>query len=151
IESWQPGVADSMGLGFDDLHARNATLVYCSITGFGAEGKYSGLPAYESLVHALAATMTEQPGHREGPIFQGSPFGSVGASQLAVIGILAALYRRLDDGFGRRVETSIMDGTLAFQQMMWGESDQSLAAGANVLQVNSAAMRLASTTRMVTR
>ncbi|MET0986556.1 MAG: CoA transferase [Steroidobacteraceae bacterium] len=151
IETWQPGSADSMGLGYRHLHARNPQLVYCSISGFGVEGKYSRLPAREPLVHALMATMFEQAGHREGPIFQGLPFASIGAAQLATIGILAALYRRLDDGCGRHVETSLMDGLLAYQQMMWGESDEVLAAGANAPDVSVAATRLASTTRMVTR
>jgi crotonobetainyl-CoA:carnitine CoA-transferase CaiB-like acyl-CoA transferase len=123
VESWQPGVADELGVGPDTLQARNPSLVYCSISGFGADGPIRDVPGHEALVHALAGTMAEQPGHRDGPIFEALPFASIGAAYLAVIGILAALHRRHDDGWGRHVETSLLDGALAYFSMLWGESD----------------------------
>ena len=51
------------------------------------------------------------------------PFASIGRAYLALIGTLAALYRREDDGVGRHVETSLLDGALAYLSMLWGESD----------------------------
>src|SRR3954467_7309687 len=123
VESWQPGGAEALGVGFDALHARNPALVYCSITGFGPDGPLRDVPAHEALVHALVGTMSEQPGFREGPIFEGLPFASIGAAYLALIGTLAALHRRDDDGWGRHVETSLLDGALAYFSMPWGESD----------------------------
>jgi crotonobetainyl-CoA:carnitine CoA-transferase CaiB-like acyl-CoA transferase len=53
VESWRPGVADGLGLGWDDLHAAHPGLVYCSISGFGESGPHRDLPAYEARVHAL--------------------------------------------------------------------------------------------------
>lgn len=129
IESWLPGKAAELGLDFETFHARNPQLVYCSISGFGQDGPYCSFPAYEPLVHALIGTMAVQAGHRDAPIFQALPFAATGAAQLAAIGIMAALYRRLDDGVGRRVETSLFDGALAFHSMTWGESDAALAKG----------------------
>jgi len=35
VHSWQPGVAERLGLGYEDLHARYPRLVYCAITGYG--------------------------------------------------------------------------------------------------------------------
>jgi len=123
VESWSPGVADALGLGYDELHGRFPRLVQASISGFGQDGPHRDTPGYESLVHALVGTMGEQPGHREGPIFQGLPFASIGAASLAVIGIAAALYRRFDDGHGRQVETSLLDGALVYLSMLWGDAD----------------------------
>ncbi len=128
IEGWIPGRAQTLSLGFDELRARNPQLIYCSISGFGANDPRRELPAYEGLVHALVGTMAYQAGHRDGPIYAGLPFASTGAAGLAVMGVLAALYRRLEDGAGRRVETSLFDGALVFHQMLWGESDASRAA-----------------------
>ena len=122
VQSWRPGVAERLGVGYDTLHTRNPGLVVCSITGFGADGPYRDVPGHEALVHALVGTMAEQPGFRDGPIFEALPFASIGAAYLAQIGILAALYRREDDGLGRHVETSLYDGALAYLSMMWGES-----------------------------
>lgn len=39
IENFRPGVMDRLGLGFDDLKLVNTSLIYCGISGFGAEIK----------------------------------------------------------------------------------------------------------------
>ena len=146
VESWRPGVATRLGLDPTALRARNPRLVTCSITGFGPDGPWRDVRGYESVVHALLGTMAAQPGHRPPPIYEGLPFASTGAAQLAVIGILAARLRGLDDGVGRHVETSLLDGAMAFHSMLWGESDASVAAGAGMID-----MTRASGMRLVTR
>lgn len=123
VESWQPGVAARLGLAYDQLHERFPHLVCCSISGFGQDDPNRDVPGYEPLVHALVGTMGEQPGWRANPIFEGVPFASLGAANLAAIGILGALLRREDDGVGRYVETSLVDGALAYLTMLWGDAD----------------------------
>jgi len=145
VESWAPGTAGRLGLGYEALHARNPRLVYVSISGFGESGRDSDLPGYEPIVHAVLGSMSDQAGHRDGPVFIGFPFASMGAAYLAVIGALAALHRRHDDGFGRHVCTSLLDGALAYNSMLWGESDQAVAAG------TVAVMQQTATTRLITR
>jgi len=122
VHSWRPGTAERLGLDFDALHSAFPSLVYCSISGFGEFGRYRDVPGYEAIVHALVGTMAEQFGHREGPIYEGEPFAAFGAAYLAVIGTLACLYRRFDDGAGRKVETSMYDGAVAYM-MSWGDRD----------------------------
>ena len=91
--------------------------------------------------------MAEQAGHREGPIFEGLPQAALGAAYLAFIGTLAALYRRSFDGIGRHVETSLLDGALAYHSMLWSESDASVAA----LAAQGVAQSSTAGTRLVTR
>jgi crotonobetainyl-CoA:carnitine CoA-transferase CaiB-like acyl-CoA transferase len=128
VETGSPDAAERACYGFAALHSLNGGLVYCSISGFGREGPHRDMASRDALVHALVGTMGEQAGHREGPIFTGLPQASLGASYLAVIGVLAALYRRSHDGVGRHVETSLLDGALAYHSMLWSESDASVAA-----------------------
>ena len=128
VESWRPGVAHRLGLDFETLREVNARLVYCSISGFGQHGSHADTRGYEALVHAVAGTMAEQAGLRDGPIYQGLPFAAIGAAYLGTIGVLAALYRRASDEKGRHVETSLFDGALAYRSGSLGESDQSVAA-----------------------
>jgi crotonobetainyl-CoA:carnitine CoA-transferase CaiB-like acyl-CoA transferase len=123
VHSWRPGVAERLGLAYEDLHPRLPGLVHTSISGFGPDVSRLSVPGYESLVHAVVGTMGEQRGYRDGPIYEGLPFASMGAASLAVIGSLAALYRREDDGLGRRVETSLVDGALAYLAMAWSDMD----------------------------
>jgi crotonobetainyl-CoA:carnitine CoA-transferase CaiB-like acyl-CoA transferase len=123
VESWRPGVAERLGLGRTELRDRFPALVHTSITGFGPDGPHRDLPGFESLVHAIVGSTGEQAGHRDGPIYQALPFASIGAADLALIGTLGALYRRGQDGHGRHVETSLLDGALSFLAMTWGDSD----------------------------
>ena len=150
VESWAPGVADRLGLGYETLHARNPRLIYVSISGFGEDDPNAALPGYEPIVQAVLGSMSEQVAHREGPVFIGFPFATAGAAYLAVIGLLAALYRRESDGAGRHVSTSLVDGALAFHSMMWGETDASVAATAGFGDQPMQWART-STTRLITR
>ena len=122
LETYRPGQAAKLGLDYRTLHSSFPGLVYCSVSAYGVPRLDRLLPQYEPLVHAVAGTMGEQMGHRDGPIFEAIPFASIGAAYLAVIGVLAALYRRTSDGRGRYVETSLQDGLLAFMAMYWGVS-----------------------------
>ena len=46
VQNFRPGVAERLGLGWEELHALNPRLVYASISGYGLEGlpEYSKLP-----------------------------------------------------------------------------------------------------------
>ncbi len=149
VESWAPGVAAALGLDFDVLHARNPRLVYISISGFGEDSRDAALPGYEAIVQAVVGSMSDQAAHRDGPVFIGFPFATMGAAYLAVIGGLAALYRRDSDGVGRHVQTSLADGALAYNSMMWGETDQSVAASEGL--VSPLPLQQTTTMRLITR
>lgn len=132
VESWRPGVAGRLGADYQALHKINPRLIYCSLSGFGQDGPHAGTPGYEATVHAVVGSMASQVGLRDGPIYPGLPFASIGAAYLGAIGVLTALYHRTADGKGRYVESSLFDGALAYQSGSMGESDQSVAALAAV-------------------
>ena len=123
VHSWPAGAAEVWGLDPMAVRVTFPSLVSCAISSFGASDPRDIVPSHEALIHAVVGTMAEQPGFRDGPIFEALPFAGIGASYLAIIGILAALYRRGIDGHGRHVETSLCDGALAYLSMMWGQSD----------------------------
>jgi len=121
IESFRPGVAERLGMGWADLARRNDRLVYCSVSGFGPATAYGALPGYEGVVAAAAGHMMgldvlngAVPGQdRAGPIYTAVPVASFAAAQLAVQGILAALLARESTGRGDRVSTSLVQGLAA--------------------------------------
>src|ERR1700729_3569538 len=49
FENFRPGLMEEIGLGYEQLRTENPTLIYCSITGFGASAG-AALPAYDLLV-----------------------------------------------------------------------------------------------------
>jgi crotonobetainyl-CoA:carnitine CoA-transferase CaiB-like acyl-CoA transferase len=151
IESWRPGVADELGLGYEQLRVQNGRLLYASVSGYGESGRDADLPAHEAIVQAVLGGMADQVGHRDGPVFVGFPYASIGAAYLAVIGILAALRRRNDDGCGRRICTSLLDGALAYNSMGWGESDHSVAELAASVGTGRGVVGQTATMRLITR
>lgn len=112
VENFRPGVAERLGLGWEDLHALNGRLVYCSITGFGRRGEGAKLPGYDPLIQAVGGLMsiTGPPGH---PSKAGVALIDVIAGLYAAVGILAALRARERGGEGQRVEVSLLGASLA--------------------------------------
>jgi crotonobetainyl-CoA:carnitine CoA-transferase CaiB-like acyl-CoA transferase len=115
VESWRPGVAERLGLGYDRVAAVNPAVIYCAITGFGPRGPLSKLKGYEAIVAAKAGVMAYVDRPRYAPI-AGASFA---AAQGALQGILAALYERGDGGVGQKVETSLAQGLTAYDLYHW--------------------------------
>ncbi|EHI13615.1 Formyl-CoA transferase [Mycolicibacterium thermoresistibile ATCC 19527] len=128
LTSWRPGVAERLRIGWSDLHPAFPRLVYTSITGFGEDGTLAEVAGHEAIVSSYVGVTAEQVGLRPAPIYEGLPFASIGAAYLAVIGALAALYRRTRDGRGRHVQTSLVDGALSYLGMLWGDADDADSA-----------------------
>ena len=116
VESFRPGVADRLGVGYRDLRSSNQELVYCSITGFGSKGPLTGVKAYEGIVHAKGGRMDVFRGlvDKDGPIYSAQPLASYGAAMLAVQAIMAALVVRERSGRGQRVETSLLQALTCY-------------------------------------
>jgi crotonobetainyl-CoA:carnitine CoA-transferase CaiB-like acyl-CoA transferase len=121
IETFRPGVMERLGLGYDALSVNNPGLVFGSVTGFGRTGPYAAAKGYEALVMARIGALSASGGMvtRPGPAHVSVPYGSYGASQLLLTGILAALHERRSSGLGQRVDTSLVKGVAALGTWNW--------------------------------
>ncbi|EWM18186.1 formyl-CoA transferase [Kutzneria sp. 744] len=110
VHNLRPGAMERFGLGYDDVAATNAEVVYCSISGFGPKAT---LPGYDLLVQALSGMMslTGSPG---GPPYRaGVAVIDVMTGLHAATGILAALHHRDTTGQGQHVETNLLSAALS--------------------------------------
>ena len=121
IETFRPGVADRLGIGYDHLSQTNPGLVYASITGFGSVGPLADLQGYEGIVFAKLGVLWTLSGlsDRPGPAMPSAAYASYPASQLALQGIFAALYERQTSGVGQRIETSLMQALTVHDTFAW--------------------------------
>jgi crotonobetainyl-CoA:carnitine CoA-transferase CaiB-like acyl-CoA transferase len=114
VENFRPGVMKRLGLDYQTLGAANPRLVFCSLSGFGQDGPYAEKGAFDLTVQAIGGYMSIT-GERDGaPIKLGTSAFDIVAGLHAFSGILAALYQREHTGRGRRIETSLLEGQVAF-------------------------------------
>jgi len=113
VQSYRPGAAERLGLGWADLHARNPRAVYCSVSAFGASGSAAGLPGYDPLVQAFTGmmSMTGQPGGA--PVRVAPSLIDLTTGMWAAMAIMAALRRRDHTGVGEHVEATLVDSGFA--------------------------------------
>jgi crotonobetainyl-CoA:carnitine CoA-transferase CaiB-like acyl-CoA transferase len=114
VENFRPGVADRLGVGADALHAINPGLIHVAISGFGPDGPYAPLPAYDHVVQGLGGMMPVQ-GGEAGPQMFRSVVVDKAAGLTATSAILAALLAR-ERGLaeGQRIEVPMLDAYAAF-------------------------------------
>jgi crotonobetainyl-CoA:carnitine CoA-transferase CaiB-like acyl-CoA transferase len=108
IENFKPGVADRLGIGFDDLRNRNRRLIYGTISGYGRENAWSDRRAYARPIHAeLGLVLEDAMAMDRSPQHTVFAHGDLYPSLELVAGVLAALHVRDTVGEGQRVDVSM--------------------------------------------
>jgi crotonobetainyl-CoA:carnitine CoA-transferase CaiB-like acyl-CoA transferase len=119
IHNFRPGVAERLGVGFDDLRRDHPRLIYCSISAWGERGPWAQRPGIDSLVQAFGGLMSVT-GEPSGPFLRaGVPLIDMTTPLSATTGILAALMLRERTGEGRKVEVSLLSQGLYLQGPMF--------------------------------
>lgn len=126
IEGYRPGVAERLGVGPGDCHARNPRLVYGRMTGWGQEGPLADRAGHDVAYIALTGTLGMIGRPDEPPAVPANLLGDyAGGSLYLVVGVLAALHHARATGTGQVVDAAIVDGTAHLSAMIHGM----LAAG----------------------
>lgn len=113
VENFRPGVAERLGIGYEAVRARNAHVVYCSISGFGTAGPHRDRPGYDTVGQAMSGLLSLLT-DLDQPQVMGISLADHLTGLSASHGILAALVGRGVSGAGRRIETSLLQATAAF-------------------------------------
>ena len=113
VESYRPGVADGLGVGYETISQVNAQIVYCSISGFGQDGPYRDLVGHDLTYMAYSGAIGGT-GPRGGPpVIPAIQVSDIQAAMYSAIGIVAALYGREKTGKGDFIDISLMDTAVA--------------------------------------
>jgi crotonobetainyl-CoA:carnitine CoA-transferase CaiB-like acyl-CoA transferase len=110
LENFRPGVLDRLGLGYAAVRARNPSVVYCSITGYGQDGPMAGRRAYAPVMHAELGLMefSARKLHAE-PRQEAVSHADLYTGVQATVAILAALLQRERTGEGQHVDVSMAE------------------------------------------
>lgn len=117
VQNFIPGVAERLGVGYEDIRARNPRIIYLSASGFGGDGPFKERKAYDSLMQAVAG-LTAITGEPDGPpVKAGIPASDVGTAIFGAFGIAAALYERERTGLGQHVEVNMLESLMAMMSV----------------------------------
>ncbi len=114
IENFRPAAMQEFGLGYSDLSALNPALIYCSISGFGQTGPYRERRGFDLVAQAMSGLMSITGQADQPPVKVGVPIADLNAGIYACYAILAAYIHRLKTGEGQRIDTSLLEGGLAY-------------------------------------
>ncbi|MBM9464100.1 CoA transferase [Aeromicrobium sp. YIM 150415] len=114
LDNFRPGVTTRLGIDRATLAEHNPSIVTCSLTGFGGDGPWSTMPAYDPIVQAMCGTMNytrlapDQP-----PVRWGIPIGDLYAGIFSAMGTVGAIIERDRTGVGQHIDVSMLDVMLA--------------------------------------
>lgn len=112
VENYRPGVAESMGLGYDDLRAINPRLIYISVSGFG-RGPLEAWPATDPVVQAMSGVMSVTGEIGGGPVLVGVPIADYAGAMQVIQSALLGLIARGRTGEGQYIEVSMLHALMA--------------------------------------
>ena len=120
MEGFRPGVTERLGLGPDDCLARNPSIVYGRMTGWGQEGPYSQAAGHDINYIALAGALGPMGRRGEAPVPPLNLVGDFGGGGMYLaFGLVCALLEAKQSGQGQVVDAAMVDGAASLMNMFW--------------------------------
>ena len=132
FENYAPGVAGRLGLGYEKLSDTNPRLIYCSLSGYGQDGPYRDVKAYDLLIQGEGGIIATT-GYPDKPARAGIAIADIASGMYAAIGILLALYQREKTGEGQLIDVSMLDSIVSwlgyFPHHFWHAGEEPARVG----------------------
>jgi crotonobetainyl-CoA:carnitine CoA-transferase CaiB-like acyl-CoA transferase len=117
LHNLRPGSAGQYGLDPASLRERKPDLVCCEVGAFGHVGPLNELPGYDPLMQAFSGIMSITGEEGQAPVRAGVSICDFGTGMWAVIGILAALFRRAQTRRGATVNSSLLETAIQWMTL----------------------------------
>jgi alpha-methylacyl-CoA racemase len=118
VEQFRPGVMARFGLDYYAVAKVNATIVYCSISGYGQSGRKRNVAAHDLNYIGDAGLLALSMGDLSRPVLPPTLIADIaGGAYPAVLNILLALEERRRTGRGRHLDVAMADNL--FPLMFW--------------------------------
>ena len=115
VQNFRPGVAERLGVAYDDVRSIQPDIVYADLTGFGPGGPYSQRRAYDTVIQAQSGLAASQTGlNDDQPKFLKQLVCDKVTAYTACQAITAALFAPDRGAGGQHLELSMLDACIAF-------------------------------------
>ena len=113
VENFKIGTMEKWGIGWEQVQARFPRLVWCRVSGFGADGPLGAWPGYDAAIQAMSGIMSVNGEQGGEPLRVGLPVVDMVTGMNAVIGVLLALQERQRSGRGQLVDAALYDSGIS--------------------------------------
>ncbi|MGQ7793625.1 CaiB/BaiF CoA transferase family protein [Faunimonas sp. B44] len=118
VENLKPGALAKFGLSPANILKINPRLVYCAISGFGADSLYPKRPAFDSVIQAMSGFMAALDAG-EIPLKSGISTADTMGAEMAMVAVLGALECRDRTGTGQFIDLSMQDVSAWLSSTSW--------------------------------
>jgi crotonobetainyl-CoA:carnitine CoA-transferase CaiB-like acyl-CoA transferase len=142
LQNLRLGVAERLGIGYEQVRAHKPDIVYLSVSAFGYGGVWQYRPGYEPNAQAITGMQARMGGGADRPAGQPFAIDDYCTGLLGAFGLGLGLFQRLKTGEGQRVETSLghaatflqMPYMQTYEGKVWNEPSGPQAHGWEPLQ-----------------
>ncbi|WP_430505706.1 CaiB/BaiF CoA transferase family protein [Haloparvum sp. PAK95] len=113
LENFGSGVADKLGVGYDEVSEVNDDLVYASIKGYGKTGPLKEKKGLDLILQAEGGIMSVTGPEDGSPVKVGQAIGDLTAGLLSTIGVLSRLHERDRTGEGGQFDVGLYDAIVS--------------------------------------
>jgi crotonobetainyl-CoA:carnitine CoA-transferase CaiB-like acyl-CoA transferase len=114
LEGFRPGVVKRLGVDYDSVLKINPAIIYCSVTGYGQTGPFSGRAGHDINYLGYAGILELIGEADRPPAVPGVQVADIaGGGMNAAIGILLALFSREKTGKGQHIDISMTDSMVS--------------------------------------
>ena len=107
LTGFRKGVAERLGIGYEQLSERNPGIVYAAINAFGQEGPWAMRPGFDQNAQAATGMQLRNGGEDGQPGPPPYTFNDYGTGIMAAYGVILALLERERTGRGQKIDTSL--------------------------------------------
>jgi CoA:oxalate CoA-transferase len=117
VENYRPGVAQRLGVGYQQIREVKPDIIYCSISGYGQTGPAANRRAYAPVIHAELGLVALNARERATvPMPEAVSHADFAVGAQATSAILAALVQRLRTSQGQQIDVSMAETMLAVNE-----------------------------------
>jgi crotonobetainyl-CoA:carnitine CoA-transferase CaiB-like acyl-CoA transferase len=115
LQNYRPGVAERLGVAYENLEKINPRLIYISMSGYGRTGPYADRPGQDLVLQGMSGAMLSAGRASDPPAPAGQYLVDAVTAYVAFEGALAALFHRERTGQGQLVEVNMLDAIATIQ------------------------------------
>jgi crotonobetainyl-CoA:carnitine CoA-transferase CaiB-like acyl-CoA transferase len=124
FEQFRPGVVDRLGIDYGTVREHNDEIIYCSLSGYGQTGPYSGRVGHDLNYIGVAGLLDMTREDEEmAPQIPGYQVGDLGGGLFSAFTIVGALLsRELGNSGGEYIDVAMTDVVASFSQSVAHEA-----------------------------